>query len=105
MRIVTRNNKKYYKYEKKPLSFGIIAAVVLYIVAILLYIFDIIYAYACGGEAPLMAGGIGVCSIFLNIVSMLFIVFEIYLYKNFQPAIRNMLILQILYFIFWIFII
>lgn len=102
MKKILRNNKTYYKYEKKPLTQNIQYAIILYVVAIMLFIISILISYLYRGEAPEIIGGMGVTSIVLDFVSMIFIVLDIYLDKNFQPAIRNMLILQILFIIMWI---
>lgn len=102
MEKIKRKNKIIYKYKEKDISNEIIFAILWYVVAILLLILAIFISYICEGEAPLIVGGIGAASIFLDIVSMGYIIYDIYINNNFQKAIRNMLILQLIFIIFWI---
>lgn len=105
MRIVSRKDKKIYKYESHKISDGVFVAIILYAIAVLLLLISIIISYLYLGEAPTYIAGIGLSSIFFNIASMINIILEIYLYGNFHIEIRNMLLLQILLFVIWIFII
>lgn len=104
MKVINKNSKTIYKYSKHDFSDGVITAIILYAIAILLFIVSIVISYIFIGEAPLIVAGVGVSSIIFDIGSMIYVILDIYLYKNFHIEIRNLLILQILFLILWIFI-
>lgn len=105
MREIVRKNKIIYNYELHTLSYGTKAAIILYAVAVLLLLVSILISYILLGEAPTIIAGLGISSIIFNIGSMLNIILEVYLYNNFHPEIRTMLLLQLVLFFIWIFII
>ncbi|MBO6118965.1 MAG: hypothetical protein J6P02_00680 [Lachnospiraceae bacterium] len=105
MREIVRKNKIIYNYELHTLSDGTKAAIILYAVAVLLLLVSILISYILLGEAPTIIAGLGISSIIFNIGSMLNIILEVYLYNNFHPEIRTMLLLQLVLFFIWIFII
>lgn len=102
MRVITRNKKKLYKYEKIPFTYNIKMAILFFAIAIFVYLIGILIAVLCKGEAPMIVGGIGISSIIIDLLSMGYIIYDIYEYKNFQPSIRNMLLLQILFLVYWV---
>lgn len=104
MRVINKKNKTIYKYDKHEFSDGVIIAIIMFAIAILLFISSVIISYIFLGEAPLFIAGVGISSILFDVGSMLIVVLEIYLYKNFHKEIRNLLILQIIFLIIWIFI-
>ena len=105
MREIVKNNQIYYSYKAHKLSEGVIHSIVFYAIAVIFLIILILFSYLYLGEAPSFIAGIGLTSIIFNIASITKIVMEIYLYENYSPEIRTMLILQILLFSIWIFII
>ena len=105
MRVINRKNVQLYNYSPHTIADGVFYSIIMYIVAVLLLIISILISYIFLGEAPLVVAGIGISSIAFNLVSMIFIILEVYLYKNFHSEIRNMLLLQLLLFSIWIFII
>ena len=105
MREIVRKNKIIYNYQLHTLSDGTKTAIILYAIAVLFLIISILISYIFLGEAPSIVAGFGISSILFNIGSMLNIVLEVYLYNNFHPEIRTMLLLQLILFSIWIFII
>lgn len=105
MRVVSKNDKTIYKYDSHRFSDGVLQAIILFAIAILLFVVSIIISYLYLGEAPSFIAGIGISSMLFNLASMVEIILEIYLYKNFHKEIRNMLLLQILLFSIWIFVV
>ena len=105
MREIVKKNKIVYNYKSHELSYGVKVAIVLYAVAILLLVISVLISYIYLGEGPSIIAGIGISSILFNIVSMVNIILEVYLYNNFHPEIRTMLLLQLILFTIWIFII
>lgn len=105
MRVIYKNNQVYYKYDQHKMSDGVKVAILYYIIAILLFVFSVAISFLYFGNAPTFVAGIGISSILFNLLSMIYIIMEIYLYQNFHKEIRNMLLLQLGYFIFWIFIV
>ena len=105
MREIVRKNKIIYNYEQHKLSEGVVTAIVLFILSVLLLLSSILISFLYLGEAPSYVGGIGIASIIFNLGSMVNIVLEVYLYNNFYPEIRTMLLLQLIIFSIWIFIV
>ena len=105
MKVVVRNNEKIFKYEKHKFSFGVKSAIGLYITGIFLFCLSIYISYLLDGEAGTFIAGIAISSLICDIFSLIIVILEIYLYKNFYSEIRNMLILQIVYLVFFIIII
>ena len=105
MRVIVRNNKIKYMYAKSKWTEGIKNAIFLFIVAVLMLVFGVLISILFHGNAPSFVAGLGIMSIGCNVASMTNIVLEVYLYQNFAPAVRNMLLLQIAFFIVWIFIV
>ena len=105
MREIVRKNQIIYNYEIHKLSIGVIHAIILYVLAVLLFLIAILISYLYLGEAPAFVGGIGVSSILCNMASMVNIILEVHLYRNFHAEIRTMLVLQLIFFTMWIFII
>lgn len=105
MREIVRKNQVVYSYKEHKFSDGVIAAIILYVVALLLLFISILISYMYLGEAPTFVAGIGIASILFNIGSIINIILEVYLYNNFHSEIRTMLVLQIILFTIWIFII
>lgn len=105
MKVINRKNKKLFSYNTHEISKGVKFAILLYIIALFLFILSVLLSILFLGEAPSFVAGIGISSLLFNAASMLNIVLEIYLYKNYFSEIRNMLLLQILLFIIWIFIV
>lgn len=103
MRVIKRNNQIKYKYEKEKYSEGVKLSVLLYIVCIFIFFLSIIISIVCRGEASEIVGGLGFTSIICCLGSMAFSISEIYLYKSYKKITRNMLLLQILYLLYWIF--
>ena len=105
MREVVRKNKVIYNYKEHIISDGVKVAILLYAIAIFLLVLSILISYLWMGDAPTIIAGIGISSIIFNLGSMTNIILEVYLYNNFHPEIRTMLILQLLLFAIWIFIV
>ena len=105
MRVIVRNNKIKYIYVKQELTEGIKLSIIMYIISILMLLMGVFISILFSGNAPTIVAAFGLISIICNIASMTYIVLEVYLYQNFAPAIRNMLLLQIFLFIVWILII
>lgn len=105
MREIVRNNQIYYSYKTHKMSEGVIYSIAFFAVAVIFLIISILVSYLYLGEAPSFVAGFGITSIIFNIASITKIVMEIYLYENYSPEIRTMLILQLLLFSVWIFII
>ncbi len=105
MREIVKKNKIVYNYTEHIISDGVKIAIMLYAVAVVLLLISILVSYLYMGEAPSIVAGIGLSSIFFNIGSMINIILEVYLYNNFHPEIRTMLILELILFAIWIFII
>lgn len=105
MREIVKKNKIVYNYTEHIISDGVKIAIMLYAVALVLLLISILISYLYMGEAPSIVAGIGLSSIFFNIGSMINIILEVYLYNNFHPEIRTMLILELILFAIWIFII
>ena len=105
MREIVRKNKIIYNYQPHKLSDGTIAAIILYLVAVFLLLISVMISYIFLGEAPSIVAGIGLSSIIFNIGSIINIILEVYLYNNYHPEIRTMLLLQLILFSIWIFII
>lgn len=105
MREIVRNNQIYYSYKAHKMSEGVLLSIVLFAIAVIFLIISILVSYLYLGEAPSFIAGLGLTSIIFNIASITKIVMEIYLYENYSPEIRTMLILQLLLFSVWIFII
>lgn len=105
MRVVNKNDKTVYKYGTHRFADGVLSAIILYAVAVLLLVVSVVISYLYLGEAPTFVAGIGISSMLFNLASMINIILEIYLYKNFHAEIRNLLLLQILLFSIWIFMI
>ena len=105
MREIVKKNKIVYNYTEHIISDGVKIAIMLYAVAVVLLLISILVSYLYMGDAPSIVAGIGLSSIFFNIGSMINIILEVYLYNNFHPEIRTMLILELILFAIWIFII
>ena len=105
MREIVKNNQIYYSYKTHKLSEGVLHSIIFFEVAVIFLIISILVSYLYLGEAPSFIAGLGLTSIIFNIASITKIVMEIYLYENYAPEIRTMLILQLLLFSVWIFII
>lgn len=105
MREIVKNNQIYYSYKAHKFSEGVIHSIVFFAIAVIFLLISILVSYLYLGEAPSFIAGLGLTSIIFNIASITKIVMEIYLYENYSPEIRTMLILQILLFSIWIFII
>lgn len=105
MREIVKKNKVIYNYKEHVMPEGVKVAILLYVIAILLLIVSILISYICMGEAPSIVAGVGISSLIFNAGSMFNIVLEVYLYNNFHPEIRTMLVLQLILFAVWIFII
>ena len=105
MREIVRKNRIMYSYEEHRLSEGVITSIILYIIAVLLFLISILVSYFYSGNAPTFVAGIGISSILFNLGSMTNIILEIHLYRNFHPEIRTMLILQLIFFSIWIFLV
>lgn len=103
MRVIKKNNQVKYKYEKEKWSEGIKLSVLLYILSIFIFFVAVIISILNRGEASEIVGGLGVASIIFCLGSMAFSISDIYLYKSYKRITRNMLLLQILYLLFWIF--
>lgn len=102
MKIINKKNKILYKYIKHDFSDGVIIAIILFSIAILLFITSILISYIFIGEAPLIIAGICISSLIFDIGSLIIVILEIYLFKNYHSEIRNLLILQIIFLILWI---
>lgn len=105
MRIVVRNNKIKYMYVKPEMTEDIKLSIIMFIISVVMLLLGIFISILFSGNAPTIVAAFGLISIICNVASMTYIVLEVYLYQNFAPAVRNMLLLQILFFIIWIFII
>ena len=105
MRVIVRNNKIKYVYAKPKLTEGIKLSIIMFVAAIVMLLIGVLISILFSGNAPSIVASFGISSIICNTASMASIVLEVYLYKNFAPAVRNMLLLQIFLFIVWIFII
>ena len=105
MRVIVRNNKIKYMYAKTKMTEGIKLAIILFIIAVSMLALGVLISILFNGNAPTFVASFGIMSIGCNVASMVNIVLEVYLYQNFAPAVRNMLLLQIAFFIVWIFII
>ena len=105
MREIVKNNQIIYSYKTHKLSEGVIHSIIFFAIAVIFLIISILISYLYLGEAPSFIAGFGLTSIIFNIASITKIVMEIYLYENYSPEIRTMLILQLLLFSIWIFII
>lgn len=105
MREIVRKNKIVYNYTEHTISYGVKVAILLYVAAVLLLMISILVSYLFMGEAPSIVAGIGMASIIFNIGAMTNIILEVYLYNNFYPEIRTMLILELILFATWIFIV
>lgn len=105
MREIVRKNKTVYNYTEHIMSYGVKVAILLYVVAVLLLMISILVSYLFMGEAPSIVAGIGMASIIFNLGSMTNIILEVYLYNNFHPEIRTMLLLELILFAIWIFIV
>lgn len=105
MREIVRKNKTIYNYQLHKLSEGTMTAIILYAISVFLLLISLLISYICLGEAPSIVAGFGISSLIFNIGSMLNIILEVYLYNNFHPEIRTMLLLQLILFSIWIFII
>lgn len=105
MREIVKKNKTIYNYTEHIMSEGVKVAILLYVIAVFLLLISILISYICMGEAPSIVAGIGLASIIFNLGSMTNIVLEVYLYNNFHPEIRTMLLLELILFAIWIFIV
>ena len=105
MREIVKKDKVIYNYTEHITPYGVKVAILLYVVAVLLLLVSILISYIYMGEAPATVAGIGLSSLIFNIGSMVNIILEVYLYNNFHPEIRTMLILQLILFAIWVFII
>lgn len=105
MREIVKKNKVVYNYTEHIMSDGVKVAILLYVIAILLLMISILISYLCMGEAPTIVAGFGLSSIIFNAGSMMNVILEVYLYNNFHPEIRTMLVLQLILFAIWIFIV
>ena len=105
MREIVKKNKVIYNYKEHIIPYGVKVAILLYVIAVLLLLVSILISYLCMGDAPSIVAGIGLSSLICNIGSMVNIILEVYLYNNFHPEVRTMLILQLVLFAVWIFII
>lgn len=105
MKVVVRNNEKVFKYEKHKFSFGVKSAIGLYVGCIFLFCLSIYISYLLDGNAGTFIAGIVFSALICDIASLIIVILEIYLYKNFYSEIRNMLILQVAFLLFFIIII
>ena len=105
MREIVKKNKVVYNYTEHIMSNGVKVAILLYVIAILLLMISVLISYLYMGDAPSVVAGFGLSSIIFNVGSMVNVILEVYLYNNFHPEIRTMLVLQLILFAVWIFII
>lgn len=105
MREIVKKNKVVYNYTEHIMSDGVKVAILLYVIAILLLMISVLISYLYMGDAPSVVAGFGLSSIIFNVGSMVNVILEVYLYNNFHPEIRTMLVLQLILFAVWIFII
>ena len=105
MREIVKKNKVVYNYTEHIMSDGVKVAILLYVIAILLLMISVLISYLYMGDAPSVVAGLGLSSIIFNVGSMVNVILEVYLYNNFHPEIRTMLVLQLILFAVWIFII
>lgn len=105
MKVIIKNNQVRYKYTKNKLSDGVILSIVFYAVAIFLFFLSILISVLHKGNAGSIISGIIFSSFLFDILAIYFTILEIYLYENKKKSVRNILFLEILYFIFWAFII
>ena len=105
MKIIVKNNKVKYNYVERDQSEGEKYSIILYKIAIIIMLFCLLLAVFFGGNTPMILSGIAISSFICNLGSMAFSISEIYLYEVYTSLTRNMLGLQILYILFWIFVI
>ena len=105
MKIIVKDNKVKYNYVERDQSEGERLSILLYKVAIVLIVFCLLMAIVFRGDTPMILSGVAIASFICNLGSMAFSISEIYLYEVYTSLTRNMLGLQILYILFWIFII
>lgn len=105
MREIVKKDKIIYNYTEHIMSEGVRVSILLYVIAVFLLLISILVSYLFMGEAPSIVAGLGLSSIIFNIGSMTNIILEVYLYNNFHPEIRTMLLLELILFAIWIFII
>ena len=105
MKIIVKNNKVKYNYVERDKSEGERLSILLYRAAIVLMVFCLLMSIFFRGDTPMILSGVAISSFVCNLGSMAFSISEIYLYEVYTSLTRNMLGLQILYILFWIFII
>lgn len=103
MKVIIKDNQKRYKYSKLKISEGERLSIILFVTSFLLVLISIIISFFYEGEAPAIVGGMGVASIICILGSMAFSISEIYLYRSYTYTTRNMIFLQIISLLFWMF--
>ena len=105
MKVIIKNNKVKYKYEKHKLSDKTKLAICFFVTAIFLLFVALGISILYDGDAPTFVSGVVISSLICNAMSMICSILEIYEDRIYNTDIRNMLLLQTAYFIFWILII
>jgi len=105
MKVIIKNNQIRYKYTKNKFSEGLIYSIIFFVISIFLFFISILISILNNGKAGSIVSGIVFSSFLFDILAIYFIILEIYLYENKNKSVRNMLFLEVLYFIFWAFII
>ena len=103
LRVIRKNNQVKYKYQKEKWPEGVKLSVLLYIITIFTFVLSVIISIISKKQSEGLISGIALTSIICCLGSMSFSISEIYFYKSYKRVTRNMLLLQILYLLFWIF--
>ena len=105
MKVIIKNNQIRYKYTKNKFSEGVIYSIIFFCIALFLFFLSIFISVINGGHAGPIIAGIVFSSFCFDICALYYIILEIYLFENRKKSVRNMLFLELAYFIFWAFII
>ena len=105
MKVIIKNNQIRYKYTKNKFSEGVIYSIIFFSIALFLFFLSILISVLNGGNAGPVIAGLVLSSFCFDICALYYIILEIYLFENRKKSVRNMLFLELGYFIFWAFII